>query len=594
MQKSHPGVIRIALRQNLGLLTGVGIFSGVINILALTGAMYMLQVYDRVIPSRSIPTLVALSVLLVVLFAANGLLDVFRSRIMSRIAIRLDEALRAPLFEGVQMLALQSRSDAEGLLAIRDLDRLRSFLSGAGPASLFDLPWIPIYLFIIFLLHPLLGWFSLAGAALLIAVTLATEMLSRGPSLHASTSGSQRLALAGVAGRNAEVVRAMGLGPVLAARWNALSERHLVDQIRASDAVGGMSVVSKSLRLLMQSGILGLGAYLAVRGEVSAGVIIAGSIVMSRALAPIETVIQHWRGFVDARQAAGRLKALLGVIEAGTRPVTDLPSPRLSLRVEGLSLAHPGQVQLTLHGIDLALSAGEGLGVIGPSGSGKSTLAKALVGVLRPQPGAGCVRLDGAAIDQWPVEAIGRHIGYLPQDIQLFDGTIAENIARLSPDATDEQVIAAAREAGAHEMIVNLPDGYQTRIGEGGTGLSGGQRQRIALARALFGSPFLVVLDEPNSNLDAAGDAALSAAIRAVRARGGIVVVVAHRPSALQNLDRVLAMSAGRVQAIGPKEEVLRKVLAAVPGPRRDAQPAAAEPVAAFVSKRQVDMKGAR
>ncbi|MGC5198385.1 ABC transporter transmembrane domain-containing protein, partial [Aphanothece microscopica] len=355
-------MIRIALRQNLGLLTGVGIFSGVINILALTGAMYMLQVYDRVIPSRSIPTLVALTVLLVVLFAANGLLDVFRSRIMSRIAIRLDEALRTPLFDAVQTLALQSRSDAEGLLAIRDLDRLRSFLSGAGPASLFDLPWIPVYLFIIFLLHPLLGWFSLAGAALLIAVTLATEMLSRGPSLHASASGSQRLALAGVAGRNAEVVRAMGLGPVLSARWNGLSERHLVDQIRASDAVGGMSVVSKSLRLLMQSGILGLGAFLAVRGEVSAGVIIAGSIVMSRALAPIETVIQHWRGFVDARQAAGRLNALLGLIEAGTRPVTDLPAPHLTLRVETLSLAHPGQTQLTLQGIDLALGAGEGLG----------------------------------------------------------------------------------------------------------------------------------------------------------------------------------------------------------------------------------------
>lgn len=564
-RKEKPGV-GSALRKRSGVLFGVALFSGVINLLALTGAIYMLQVYDRVIPSRSIPTLVALSVLLVGLFFANGLLDWVRARIMSRVGLSVDEALRDEVFSAMQTASLQSRTEGDGMQAVRDLDRVRNFLSGMGPTALFDLPWIPVYLALIFLLHPIMGWFAVAGAVLLIAVTAATELKSKGPSLRSAQSGSARLALAASAGRNAEVVRAMGIGPALLARWRDLTNRHLEDQIRAADAVGGMGVASKSLRLLLQSGILGLGAYLVVKGEVSPGFIIAGSIVMSRALAPIETVIQHWRGFVEARHAAHRLRVLLNTLGSDNRPITELPAPKSRLTVENLSVAPPGQTKPTIENVSFSLEAGEALGIIGPSGSGKSTLARALVRVWQPPVGGGSVRLDGAALDQWSPGVLGRHIGYLPQDIQLFDGTVSENIARLDPQATDESIVAAAKAAGAHELIVSLREGYQTRLGENGAGLSAGQRQRIALARALFGNPFLVVLDEPNSNLDSAGDSALSAAIRSIRERGGIAIVIAHRPSALANIDKVMAMANGQMQVIGPKEEVLRRVLVSVPG----------------------------
>ena len=564
-----------ALRKRSGMLIGVAVFSGVINLLALTGSFYMLQVYDRVIPSRSIPTLIGLTILLVVLFVANGVLDLVRSRIMSRVGLGVDEALRDDVFSAMQTVSLQSRSEGDGLQPVRDLDRVRSFLSGMGPAALFDLPWIPIYLVLIFMLHPSMGWFAIGGALLLVAVTIATEMLSKSPSLRSAQSGSARLAVAGLSARNAEVSRAMGMGPNLLGRWRDLTDRHLDDQIKASDAVGGMGVTSKALRLLLQSGILGLGAYLVVIGQVSAGVIIAGSIVMSRALAPIETVIQHWRGFVDARHASYRLGALLKAVPDENRSLTELPAPARSLSVEAISVAPPGQKKSTIENVTFALEAGDALGIIGPSGSGKSTLARALVGVWRPPVGAGTIRLDGASLDQWTPARLGRHIGYLPQDIQLFEGTVSENIARLDPEATDESIVAAAKAAGAHELIVGLRDGYQTRIGENGGGLSAGQRQRIAFARALYGNPFMLVLDEPNSNLDSAGDTALSGAIKAVRERGGIVIVIAHRPSALANVDKVMAMADGKVQVLGPKEEVLRKVLApvAASGASMPAQP---------------------
>lgn len=564
MKDGAAQTVAAALRRSRGLLIGVGLFSGVINVLALTGAIYMLQVYDRVLPSRSLPTLVALSMLMFALFFANGILDLVRTRIMTRIGLRVDEELREPVFDALQKQALLGSGGGDGLQPVRDLDRIRSFLSGIGPTALFDLPWIPVYLFVIFLLHPLMGWFAVAGATLLIITTYATELLSRGPARKAARSGSDRLTLADAAERNAEVVRAMGLAPQLRRRWRDLTHLYLGDQVQAADAVGGMGVMSRVIRLLLQSGILGLGAYLVLRNEVSGGAIIAGSIVMSRALAPIETAIQHWRGFVDARQASYRLRQLFGRTGTGMSSVTELPAPRSRLTVENVSAAPPGHAKPVVTNVSFSLQAGEALGIIGPSGSGKSTLARALVGVW-PLWQGGAVRLDGAALDQWRPEDLGRHIGYLPQDIQLFEGTVAANIARLDPSAPDDAIVAAAQDAGAHDMIVNLPDGYQTRIGFNGAGLSAGQRQRIALARALYGKPFLVVLDEPNSNLDSAGDAALSSAIRAIRDRQGIAVVIAHRPAALANIDRVLAMAGGHVQALGPKEEVLRKVLTSVP-----------------------------
>ncbi len=554
-----------ALGKSSGLFVGVALFSGVINLLALTGSMYMLQVYDRVIPSRSIPTLIGLTVLMLGLFLANGVLDMVRTRIMSRIGLKVDEALRDQVFNALQTVSLRGRAEGDGLQAIRDLDRVRGFLSGVGPTALFDLPWIPIYLVIIFMLHPLMGWFSIAGAALLVVMTIATDLTSKGPSLKASQSGSVRMALASASARNAEVIRAMGLGPQVLKRWIELNDNHLRDQIQASDAVSGMSVSSKVLRLLLQSGILGLGAYLVVYNEVSAGAIIAGSIIMSRALAPIETAIQHWRGFIDARQSARRLKALLQAVGDDDRDVTELPAPQRALSVESLSVAAPGQTKPTVLNVSFTLQAGDALGIIGPSGSGKSTLARALVGAWQPVRGTGAVRLDGAALDQWTPGELGKHIGYLPQDIQLFEGTVAQNISRLDPEASSEAIVTAAQDAGAHDLIVALPEGYQTKLGENGAGLSAGQRQRIALARALYGRPFFVVLDEPNSNLDSAGDVALSAAIKGIRERGGIAVVIAHRPSALAHIDKVMAMAGGQVQAIGPKEEVLRKVLAPVP-----------------------------
>jgi ATP-binding cassette subfamily C protein len=564
MERKEPNFVISVLQKNWNLLVSVGVFSGVLNVLALTGAIYMLQVYDRVIPSRSIPTLIGLTVILVLMFAANGILDVLRTRILSRIAVRLDETLRETLFNAVQLLSLRAGGETDGLQPVRDLDRLRGFLSGIGPTALFDLPWIPVYLALIFMLHPMMGWFAVAGAFALIAITLATELLSRGPNARASISGGMRLALAGSAARNAEAVRSMGMGPTLNQRWQQLSDRHIEDQIGATDAVAGLGVSAKVLRLLLQSGILGLGAYLAVIGQVSPGAIIAGTIVMSRALAPIETITQQWRGFLEARQATERLKKVVAAASTEDREVTELPVPQQTISIETVSVSPPGRTNPTVQAMSFSLQAGEALGVIGPSGSGKTSLARAIVGVW-PVLQGGAIRFDGAAIDQWLPSEIGRHIGYMPQNIQLFDGTIAENIARLAPDATDESVVAAAMAAGVHELIVGLPEGYQTRITENGGGLSAGQRQRVALARALYGDPFLVVLDEPNSNLDSAGDVALSNAIQAVKERKGIVIVIAHRPAAIAHVDKVLAMAGGKLQAIGPKDEVLRKVLVAVP-----------------------------
>ncbi len=570
------GPVQQALRRSYQAFLGVAVFSGVINILALTGSFYMLQVYDRVLPSRSVPTLVGLSLLMAGFYAVYGLLDFFRIRVMSGVGVRIDADLRDKVYSAVQILPLRSRQGSDGLQAVRDLDQIRNFLSGLGPTAFFDMPWVPIYLTVVYLLHPILGLFSIFGALVLVCLTLITDVKSVGPLKAAAKSGSQRLAFGEATRRNAEVIRAMGLGPHMQRRWDEISNVHLGDQLKASDAAGGIGTFSKIMRLLLQSGILGLGAYLVILGEVSAGTIIAGSIIMSRALAPIETAIAHWRGFVSARQSYQRLVDLFRALAQDRTDHLELPRPQKSISVENLSVGPPGEMRPVVQYASFALDAGDGLGIIGPSASGKSTLARALVGVWLPIGLGGAVRLDGAALDQWPPEALGRHIGYLPQDVELFAGTVAENISRFDPSATGEEIVAAARAAGVHDMIVHLAQGYQTEIAEGGSALSAGQRQRVALARALYGDPFLVVLDEPNSNLDAAGDTALTEAIRSVRGRGGIVIVIAHRPSALAGVDKVLALAGGKVQAFGPKEEVLRKLLQ--PSPDQRGAPAASSP----------------
>ncbi len=565
IQSANP--LRRTLARSKDLFIAVGLFSGVINLLALTGSFYMLQVYDRVLPSNSISTLVGLTVLMALLYIANGMLDFIRVRVMSRVGVRVDNDVRASVFRAIRMMPLKYRKAGDGLQPVRDLDTIRGFFSGLGPTALFDLPWVPVYLIIVFLLHPILGLFATFGAVLLVTLTLLTERQTREPTLSAVTSASARFAFGEETRRNAEVIHALGLGERMLARWENLTARHVTDQMTANDAASGIGSVSKVMRLFLQSGILGLGAWLVIEGRVSPGTIVAASIIMARALAPIESAIAHWRGFVAARQSYDRLGKMFEMMKIGEDEpeLVALPKPHETLVVKNLSIAAPGERTAIIHGVSFALNAGDGLGIIGPSASGKSTLARALTGIWQPVSTSGSVRLDGAALDQWTPETLGLHVGYLPQEVALFTGTVADNISRFDPNATSDLIVKAAEAAGVHEMIVNLADGYQTKVGEGGAGLSAGQRQRIALARALYGDPFLVVLDEPNSNLDSAGDNALTAAIASVRARGGIAIVIAHRPSALAAVDKVLAMARGQVAAFGPKSEVLRDVLSQPP-----------------------------
>jgi PrtD family type I secretion system ABC transporter len=536
---------------------GVGLFSGLINLLYLTGPLFMLEIYDRVIPSRSIPTLIGLIVLAAVLFAFMGVLDLIRGRMFNRIAGALDQRLGQRVFSTLVVLPLKTRSTGEGLQPLRDLDQVRSFLSSGGPLALFDLPWMPIYVAVCFLFHFMIGVAALLGAALLISVTLATEVLTRRPSREAVRFAMARNALAEAGRHNSEVLQAMGMGPRITETWAKANADYMASQQRASDVASGFGALSKILRLMLQSGVLGLGAYLVLHQEATAGIIIASSILVARALAPVELAVANWRGFVGARQSWRRLNELLVAFPASEPPLP-LPKPKASLSVEGISLAPPGVQKTVVHDMSFRLVSGQALGIIGPSASGKSSLARAIVGAWRPFRGK--VRLDGAALEQWSSEMLGRHIGYLPQDVELFDGTVAQNISRFEDDADPAMIISAAEAAGVHELILRLPDGYETQIGEGGAALSGGQRQLVALARALYGEPFLVVLDEPNSNLDAEGEKALTAAIRGVRARRGIVIIIAHRPSAIIAIDQVLVMADGRKQMLGPKDEVLARI----------------------------------
>ena len=419
---------------------------------------------------------------------------------------------------------------------------------------------MPLYLAICFLFHPLIGITATVGGVILITITVMTEFLSRQPAREASGLADSRMALAEASRRNAEVVQAMGMARRLAAVWSGYNQRHLRAQQRLADISGGMGGLSRVLRMALQSAVLGIGAYLVVNQQASAGIIIASSILTSRALAPVEVAIANWRGFTAARQSWRRLNGLLGMLPADQARL-ELPKPTASLALEAVSVSPPGTNRLVVQGVAFQLKAGQALGVIGPSASGKSSLARAIVGVWPTTQGK--IRIDGAALDQWSSEALGSHIGYLPQDMELFGGTVAQNISRFDAEPAADAVIAAAKAAGVHDLILALPDGYETQVGEGGASLSSGQRQRVGLARALYGEPFLVVLDEPNSNLDREGDDALTGAILGVRARGGVVVVVAHRPSALAGVDTVLIMLNGRAQAVGPKETVLRE-----PSPR--------------------------
>jgi len=534
------------------------VFSGMSNILMLTGAIFMLEIYDRVLPSHSVPTLIALIVIATALYAALGILDLIRSRILGRVGASIDEAISDRVYDALVGLPLKAGNRGDGLQSLRQLDSLRAFLSGMGPIAFFDLPWIPLYLAICFAFHSLIGLTALVGALILCALTILTEVYTRDSTKQAVTLGLSRNSLAETSRRNAEALVAMGMTRHLAKRWRDTNRKFIASQQKTSDVASGFVSTSKVLRMVLQSAVLAVGAYLVINQQATAGIIIAGSILSARALAPVDLAIANWKAFVAARQSWQALNQLLTLFPVATEPMA-LEAPEKSLSVNFASVAPPGTQRLVASNINFALNAGGGLGIIGPSGSGKSSLARLVVGVWQPARGKIC--LDGASLDQWSPDALGRHVGYLPQDVELLTGSIAENIARFHPNAPAEGIIAAAKVAGVHELIVNLPEGYATPIGEQGTALSAGQAQRIALARALYGNPFLVVLDEPNSNLDADGDEALTRAILSVKARKGIVVVVAHRPSAISGLDLILAMNQGQQIEFGPKDEVLSKVL---------------------------------
>lgn len=556
-----------ALKVCLPSFGGVAAFSAVVNILALTGSIYMLQLYDRVLSSRSISTLVGLSLIVLAAYLLQGGLDALRGKMLARIGARFDELLSRRVFDLVAAMPLKGAKSSESLQPIRDLDQIRGFLSSLGPTAMFDMPFMPIFFIGCFIIHPWLGWMSVIGGLVIILLTLYTDSKSKGPAYELAKSGAERQMMAESSRRNAEVIRALGMTNFLGIRYAKVHTKHVDAGLVSSESTSGISAFAKVFRMVLQSGILGLAAYLVIQGEVSGGAMIAASIMMSRALAPIEIAVANWKGFTAARQGYHRLEHILSVVPAQEQRMP-LPGPKERVVLDDIYVGAPGGQQAIVQAAALELRAGQGLGLIGPSASGKSTLARAIVGVWPTLRGD--IRLDGAAIEQWESDDLGRHIGYLPQDVELFDGTVAENISRFRHEPSPESIIKAAQTAGAHELILGLPEGYDTHIGEGGASLSGGQRQRVALARALYGDPFLVVLDEPNASLDGAGDEALNGAILSVRNRGGIVIVITHRPAALGNVDMVGIMEEGRIKALGPRDEVLQSVM------KRNTTPAAA------------------
>ena len=439
---------------------------------------------------------------------------------------------------------------------MRDLDQIRAFLTGPGPIAIVDLPWMPIFLAICFLIHPWLGAMALAGAIILMILTNLTERRSRAPTLAMTESAGARAAASELTRRSSETIAGMGMARTLARRWQQVNDRYLAASALVSDVAGSYGSVSRAMRLLLQSAMLGMGAYLVIRQELSAGAMFAASVMMGRALAPIETAIANWRLLAGARQSLLRLSLTLRQLPA-RQSRTDLPRPARSFDVDHVTVAAPNGNTAIVANVHFGLVAGEALAIVGPSGAGKTSLVRTLIGVWPPARGE--IRLDGAALDQWDEEALGGHVGYVAQNVEFFDGTIAENIARmnLAPDA--DAVLAAGRAAGAHDMILRLPGGYDTPIGE--AALSAGQRQRIALARALYGDPFLVVLDEPNANLDSEGEVALRDALRALKARGAIVIIISHRPTALDQCSKILVLANGTQQAFGPSDAVLRKAV---------------------------------
>lgn len=546
----------------------VGGFSFVTNLLMLVPSLYMLQVYDRVLASRSDMTLLMLTLLTLGLYALLAGLEWVRSRTLVRVGARFDAALNHRVFNAAFETNLRNVGANAGQ-ALSDLTNVRQFITGNGLFAFFDAPWFPIYLIVIFMLHPMIGWFSVGGAIVLVVLTLVNEWATKGPLTQANQAAIVSNNYATNNLRNAEVIQAMGMIDNLRQRWYDRYKLLLAMQSVASDRAGSITAISKFIRLGQQSLILGLGALLVIEGELTPGGMIAGSILMGRTLAPVEQLIGSWKQLISARSAFERLEKMLGQFPARKEGMS-LPAPEGHLSVESVMAAAPGSNVAILKGVSFSLDPGEAVAIIGPSAAGKSTLARLLVGIWPAM--AGKVRLDGADIFTWDKLDLGPHIGYLPQDVELFEGTIAENIARFG-ELDNEKVITAARQAGVHDMILHFPQGYDTAIGVAGGFLSGGQRQRIALARAIYGHPALIVLDEPNASLDDAGEAALVLAVQALKAEGCTVVLITHRTSIISAVDKILLMRDGQVAAFGPRNEVLNAMSKAA----RTSLPAASE-----------------
>ncbi|MEO1065906.1 MAG: type I secretion system permease/ATPase [Pseudomonadota bacterium] len=555
-----------AMAKCRGVFVSVGFFSFFINVLMLTGPLFMLQVYDRVLASRSEPTLWALLTLVAGLFVFMGLLDFVRSRLLMRAGWQLDQQLSDRVFNNVLTHA-RFRTPGVGSQPVRDLETLRQFLSGQGLLGFFDLPWMPLYIAVLFILHWSMALFAVIAAIVLLTIAVINEVTTRRSQIEAKVKSIETNQMMEEFRRNADVVRAMGMDRSLLQRWHAHHDTGLDAFGRSNDLSSTFTTTSKHLRLFLQSAMLALGAYLAIYQIISPGTMIAGSILMARALAPLDQLIGHWRAFLGARKAHERINMALKSAPVPDQPMP-LPAPKGRLTVENLTVMAPGGAtnpsaagnqKPIIQGINFDLKPGSALGIIGPSGAGKSTLARVLAGIW---PAArGSVRVDGAAIEQWDPHHLGKYLGYMPQEVELFGGTVRDNICRFEPDADPKNIVNAAKVADVHDMILRLPDGYDTKIGEGGAALSSGQRQRIGLARALYGWPRVIIMDEPNSNLDAVGEAALVQAIHSARANNATVVVIAHRPSAIGAVEELLFMQDGRQMAYGPRDEVLKQVL---------------------------------
>ncbi|WP_339950283.1 type I secretion system permease/ATPase [uncultured Albimonas sp.] len=548
--------LRSVLREGRTLFVAVAVFSFFVNLLMLTGPIFMLQVYDRVLSSRSEATLVALTVIMAFLFLMMGVLDYARGRVLARAGARFQARLDNRVFEAILRRSVSPVERARPATGLRDLESIQRLMSGPAPFAVFDMPWTPVFLAAIFMFHWILGCIAIAGGLLLVCLTWMNQVFSKKLQLDANVASSQSEGFTEAVRSQGETVQGLGMRRSVLERWQKLRGRSLETTIQASDRTGGFSTASKTLRFFLQSLMLGAGAWLAIQGELSPGSMIAGSILMGRALAPIEQAIGQWALVQRAMQGWKSLVELLDKTPAPEER-TKLPQPRSILEAQQVTVVAPGEQTAAIRMVSFRMEPGQAMGVIGPSASGKSTLAKAITGIWKPA--AGNVRLDGAALEQYGDDDLGRHIGYLPQEIALFDGTVAENIARLTGAPDSAAIVEAARRAGAHEMILGLPGGYDYQVAAGGGKLSGGQRQRIGLARALYGDPAVVVLDEPNSNLDASGSDALNHAIQDIKARGKAVIIMAHRPAAIQHCDLILMMEDGVRKAFGPKDEVLRQ-----------------------------------